>query len=407
MVHTCCTPAAMKERIFAESKAMGSRFIRVDVELNGIFEAGGHSAANPFWKRLDEVLELSRRYELPVLGIVLIPPGWLALQDAKEFGRLAGEVAAYARDTITSWEILNEPDGAWAFQGTPEEYAHMLRAAYDAIAARVPEAEVALGGVMTPQQPAWIERVFATPEADAAHAFDIANLHLRGHERGLPGHLAAWRALLARHGFAGPVWVTEHGYPADPAFQTDPAFHGGEAAQAAFLTESVLSLAEAGANEVFVTLRDNLDGAFASEGVASIGSDPPHHVRRKPAFAAVRRLVDRWGELTAARAEQRSAEEAARLDGERAAFYRFRAAGYRGVARVARAKLTRLRARYGAARFAGPRARLARQVTRAARQLRRRQNEVVWMRAVAGVYEIRAALHLQHASERAAFVAGP
>ena len=40
MVHTCCTPPAMKERIFAEAKAMGARFIRVDVELAGIFEAG-------------------------------------------------------------------------------------------------------------------------------------------------------------------------------------------------------------------------------------------------------------------------------------------------------------------------------------------------------------------------------
>jgi hypothetical protein len=40
MVHTCCTSAAMKERIFAESKAMGARFIRVGVELHGIFLAG-------------------------------------------------------------------------------------------------------------------------------------------------------------------------------------------------------------------------------------------------------------------------------------------------------------------------------------------------------------------------------
>src|ERR671922_172323 len=60
MLHTCCTPPAMKERLFAESKAMGARFIRVDVELAGIFDGD----AEPDWERLDEVLELSRRYEL-------------------------------------------------------------------------------------------------------------------------------------------------------------------------------------------------------------------------------------------------------------------------------------------------------------------------------------------------------
>src|SRR5688500_1444277 len=106
MIHTCCTPDAMKERLFAESKAMGARFIRVDVELNGIFEAGGHSPQNPDWRRLGRIAELSRRHDLPVLGILLHSPAWLsscpeagaeavrcAPRDPAVFGRLAGQVA--------------------------------------------------------------------------------------------------------------------------------------------------------------------------------------------------------------------------------------------------------------------------------------------------------------------------
>jgi hypothetical protein len=406
MVHTCCTPRAMKERLFAESKAMGARFIRVDVELSGIFEAGGHSEQNPNWARLDEVLGLSRRHQLPVLGIVLSSPASVPPHDAATFGRLAGAVAAHARDTITHWEILNEPDGRWTFHGTPEQYAHMLRAAYDAIGARVPEAAVAMGGLMTPEDPAWIERVLAAPGADAAHAFDIANLHLRGHERGLPGLVTAWRDRLARYGFGGPVWVTEHGYPADPAFQTDPVFHGGEPAQAAFLTESVLSLAEAGAAEVFVTLRDNLDGRFASEGVVDVNDHPPFASRRKPAFAAVRRLVDRWDELLAARAEQRQAEAAASAELAESAVWRLRAAGYRAAARPLRAKLTRLRIRFRAARRERVRVRLDRKIDRTSRRLWRRRDQRGWARAVAELYELRAAIHRQRALELAAFVAG-
>jgi hypothetical protein len=406
MVHTCCTPAAMKDRIFAESKAMGARFIRVDVELSGIFEAGGHSEDNPNWARLDDVIELSRRHQLPVLGIVLSPPTWATRTDAATFGRLAGEVAAHARDTITRWEILNEPDGAWAFDGTPEQYAHMLRAAHDEIGARVPDSAIAMGGVMTPEDPAWIERVLATPGADAAHAFDIANLHLRGHERGLAGLLAGWRDRLARHGFAGPVWVTEHGYPADPAFQTDPFFHGGEPAQAAFLTESVLSLAEAGANEVFVTLRDNLDGGFASEGVVHLNAEPPFAARRKPAFAAIRRLVDRWDELMAARAEQRLAEEAVPGELAQSAAWRLRAAGYRAATRRLRAKLTRLRVRRWGARRQVVRARLDRKIDRTSLRLRDQRTHRRWAKAMCDLYVLRAELHRQHAAERAAFVAG-
>jgi hypothetical protein len=406
MVHTCCTPPAMRERIFAEAKAMGARFIRVDVELAGIFESGGHSEDDPDWSRLDAVLELSRGHELPILGILMRPPGAAPWDDPEAFGRLSAAVAAHARDTVTHWEILNEPDGPWAFDGTPEQYARLLRAAYDAIGARVPEATVAMGGLMTPENPAWLDRMLATPGADAAHAFDIANLHLRGHERALPGVMTAWRDRLAGHGFAGHIWVTEHGYPGDATFQADPAFHGGEAAQAAFLTESVLSLAEAGANEVFVTLRDNLDGGFASEGVVDIEDHSPFAVRRKPAFTAVRRLVDRWDELIAARAEQRRAEEAALFERGRAATWRLQAAGLRPGARTLRAKLTRLRARKRLARREYVRKRLARQISRTALRLRRKRSAMGWCRAIADDFALRAGLYELHAAERAAFVAG-
>ena len=366
MVHTCCTPLELKERIFAEAKAMGARFIRVDVELAGIF--GGGSAGPPHWARLDEVFELSRRYELPVLGILLSPPTQVSPSDAAEFGHLAGEVAAHARDTVTHWEIVNEPDGAWAWTtGSPEDYARILRAAYDAIAARVPEAEVALGGLMASPHSGWIERVFATPGADAAHAFDIASVNVRDAARRLPGRLAAWRTLLERYGFTGPLWVTEHGYSGDLTYQNDPAFRGGEAAQAAFLTESVLRLAQAGASEVFVTLRDNLSDRFLSEGVVAIDGAPPYGARRKPAFAAMRRLVDNWARLAAAHAERCLHEEASRRARRHAVAASRRGNALRTRVRTAARRLAHLRARHRAAHGPRARRRLRRQVSIAGR----------------------------------------
>jgi hypothetical protein len=311
MVHTCCTPPAMKERIFAEAAASGAEFIRVDVELGGIFGSAG-SRERPDWRALDEVIALAQRHDLKVLGLVLGMPAWLSscpergpgaalcpARDPAEFGRLAAEVAAHARGSIRHWEILNEPDADWAFKGTAEDYARMLSAVYDAIHARVPEARVVLGGVERPRERSWIDRMLDTPGAGAARKFDIAALHLRLRLRNeladLPAYLRAWRDLLAAEGFRGPVWVTEHGYPADPRFQWDPAYRGGDAAQAAFLRESIPRLTDAGASQVFVTLRDNLWGEYLSEGLVHIDEAAPDlPVARRPAFDVVRELSPGW-----------------------------------------------------------------------------------------------------------------
>jgi hypothetical protein len=309
MVYTCCMPAATKERVFAQAGASGAEFIRVDVELNGIFEGTG-SRERPDWRHLDEVIRLARHQDLEVLGLVLGVPSWLsdcpelgsdaarcAARDPAEFGRLAGEVAAHARGSIDHWEILNEPDANWAFKGGPEDYARMLSAAYDAIKERAPEAQVVMGGVERPWEHAWVERVLAAPGANAVRKFDVAAAHLRLHVPGAANDLArvlrGWRELLAGHGFGGPVWVTEHGYPADAAFQRDPAHRGGDAAQAAFLHESVPLLTEAGAAQVFVTLRDNLWGEYLSEGI--VGRPSFHVVREVDAQLRFERLAAESG----------------------------------------------------------------------------------------------------------------
>ena len=185
----------------------------------------------------------------------------------------------------------------------------MLSAAYEGIKARVPEAAVVMGGMQSPHETAWLERVFATPGADAVHKFDVANVHLRGTVEAVVSRYAEFRRRLAGYGFSGPLWVTEHGYAADPAFQADPAHRGGDASQAAYLTQSLIGLGEAGAEQVFVTLRDNLGGEYASEGLVHIDETPGYPVTRRASFAAVRRLVDRWDELMAWRAEQRVQEQ--------------------------------------------------------------------------------------------------
>ena len=333
MVYTCCTADANKERIFAEAEAVGADFIRVDIEMSGIFKGqGGGSPDGPDWTQFDEVMELARKHHLRVLGLLVAPPAYIstcptgpdpgrcAVAYTAEFGRLAGEIAEHAQDTIRHWEILNEPDADWAFTGTPEQYAAMLSAAHDGIKARVPDARVVLGGISSPKDPAWLERMFATPGTDAIHKFDIANVHLRGPVAPVVNRYQQFRAWLGDRGFKGPLWITELGYAADPAFQVDPNFTGGDAGQAAYLTQALLDLGEAGAEQVFVTLRDNGDGAYASEGLVHMDEAPGGTTTRRESFYAVRRLATNWDPLMAWRREQAQSEQGARLYEAVAAF---------------------------------------------------------------------------------------
>jgi hypothetical protein len=324
MVFTCCTPDPLRERIFDEAEAVGAEFIRVDVEMSAIFQRpNGKQRDRPDWTHLDQVLELAREHHLHVLGLLLAPPAYISTcpdrggdagrcpaADTGEFGRLAGEIAEHARDTIRHWEVLNEPDAEWAFAGTPRQYAAMLSAAHDGIKARVPNARVVLGGISRPKDTAWLERVFAAPEADAIHKFDIAGVHLRGPVDPVVHRYREFHAWLAARGFGGPLWVTETGYPADPAYQVDPRFTGGDAAQAGYLTQSLVELGEAGAEQVFVTLRDNdeLDGQYVTEGLANIDATAGGATMRRDSFAAVRRLATNWDELMAWRREQGGSE---------------------------------------------------------------------------------------------------
>jgi hypothetical protein len=334
---TCCSPEGLQERLFEEAEASGAQYVRVDVELHGIF---GASADQPDWTHLDRMVELAKRHHVKLLGILRGTPAWLsdcpdrgakasicAPRDPAVWGQLAGEVAAHAQGDIDHWEILNEPDARWAFLGSPQDYARMLSASYDAIKRDAPGAQVVFGGVERPREHEWITAVLATAGADAAQKFDIAAVHLRLRLRNrlpdLVAWLVTWNQLLQRYGFDGPTWVTEHGYPADPAFQWDPTYRGTDAAtgadaQAAFLRHSIPLLSHAGAAQIFVTLRDNLYGEFLSEGIVHVDeSQPSYPAVRRPAFGVVRDLAITWDPSlytrSGAREQMREAAELGRL----------------------------------------------------------------------------------------------
>ncbi|MGO9961446.1 MAG: hypothetical protein ACLP50_36645 [Solirubrobacteraceae bacterium] len=306
------TPLAFKAQMFSQAAAMDVSEIRVDLDLSAVYSSPG---AAPDFSTVDQYMSLAAAYHLRVLANITTMPWWLAdcqtpaeaaaasyecgTNEPVAYAQLVGAIAAHAKGYVDDYELINEPDGSWAWSGTPRQYAWMLSDVYQAVHQADPGARVMFGGLMA--NDGWIQQVFATPGANAAHSFDIANVHIRALMPQLAPDLASWRKLFARYGFDGLIWVTEHGYPSDPAYQYDPSYRGttpqnGLDEQAAYLRASVPTLITAGAAKVFITERDNLGGAFASEGVVSgqvsdpIADQPSYTIVRKPAFYALKAL---------------------------------------------------------------------------------------------------------------------
>jgi hypothetical protein len=303
------TPFSAKRVMFRAAAALGVSRIRVDIALSGVFPT---SSGPPDYSGVNQYMTLARRYRLHVLADLLATPYYLAdcvtaTQAAVSYrcppanpalwGRDAGLIAAHTRGVIDDFEIINEPDNGQFFYGTAQQYAHILSASYRAIHATDRSARVALGGLMAVWNHAWVREMLATPGADAIHSFDIANIHVRGSATQAAPVVAGWRRYFADKGFAGPLWVTETGYPADPEWQTEPGYRDGPAAQARWMTRVLPAMLGAGAAMVFVTERDALTGPFASEGVFQapdpLPADPV--VTPRPSYYAVHTLI---GELT-------------------------------------------------------------------------------------------------------------
>jgi hypothetical protein len=307
------SPFSFMQAMFAEAAGLHASAIRVDVAPALMFT---DPSQPPDFSGLDEMISLSRQYHLRVIADLVSVPWWIAAcqtppgiaqisrcgtDDLLDYRSVITQIVARADPVIRDWEIWNEPDQGAFFTGTPQQYAQMLRVAHDAIKDLDPQANVLLGGISGVSGTSWLAQVVAAPGADAAHAFDTANIHERSPLDALSADVVSWRRSLAGYGFTGPLWVTEHGYPSAQAFQYDPSYAGGSGSQAAYLTASIPTLIDAGAAEVFVTERDNLGGQYASEGL--LGGDvldPPvadPQPAEKPAYAAVRLLADCYRSL--------------------------------------------------------------------------------------------------------------
>jgi hypothetical protein len=204
---------------------------------------------------------------IPVYFVVTQTPSWATASQAPNapppadaYADFVRRLAAHFRGRVSAYELWNEPDEAFSWEGgaTPAQYAALLKPAYAAAKSADPGARVGVGGLVA-NHFAFVEGLYA---AGAKGSFDFVSVHTdtacnradpRVAGRDENGRISRWsftgyrevRASMLDHGDDKPIWMTELGWSVTG--QACP--HGGPGAgvspgqQAAFLTRAYACLA--------------------------------------------------------------------------------------------------------------------------------------------------------------------
>jgi hypothetical protein len=217
----------------------GVQILRAQFDWNRIETWPGHFDLHEY----DRLVADAAVSGLRVLPILQAPPGWWSTapatgagpamyppNDDAAFGRFAatlvhryGPGGTLWQDEpwlpklpIISWQIWNEPSllRFWATGPDPAAYTALLKAAYSAIKAVDPSAEVVAAGLpLSPLGMPFKKFVDGMYAAGAKGNFDTFALHAYASTASGSIWIARYaRGLLDAHGDPAPIWITEFGW---------------------------------------------------------------------------------------------------------------------------------------------------------------------------------------------------
>jgi hypothetical protein len=189
-----------------------------------------------------------------------------AVNRYKPGGVLAQQAGWPAGAGITHWEIWNEEDYLFFWDGTVADYARLLKVAYLTIEQTDPTAQIIFGGLSninlsTVANPNFYNDIMALFDADPLAAtfnyfHDILATHSYFYAWNSWYHV--WRAhhTLAIRGLDKPIWLNENGVPAwddypGPVWDPHSGFRATMTEQADFVIQSALFSTFAGADGIF------------------------------------------------------------------------------------------------------------------------------------------------------------
>ncbi len=235
---------ADRVQILDQLAAAGLEWVRIDIGWSG-YEPEAPGTIDPYYQgRVDAAVDEARARGLKVLLTAWLTPAWAnggigerhPPTDPADYARFLTWAADHYRGRVEAWEIWNEPNLTEFWQGSVEEYASLLRAAYPAVKAGDPDAEVVLGG------PAYNDTDFlgALYDLGVQGSFDVMATHpYQGFAdappetpddgtRGTLTHIGAVRDLMEAHGDGDlPIWFTEFGWSAHPTEPGAPNWQWG------------------------------------------------------------------------------------------------------------------------------------------------------------------------------------
>ncbi len=226
-------------------------------------------------------------------------PGGLAQQEVPGW--------PYGRG-VRAWEIWNEPDLTFFWNGTATDYARLLKVA--AIAARQadPQARILFGGLAIFEKPNWLREVLNALQNDPAPDlrdafgwyFDILPIHSYSYAWQTFRYLNQVKATLRDFGLSKELWVNESGLPVwddypGPTWDPNSGYRGTREEQAAYVVQSAAYAIWLGAQVVFhFMLHDDCGNGPESHDAFGLYRNPspapcyPSDAGARPAAAAYR-----------------------------------------------------------------------------------------------------------------------
>lgn len=249
---------ADRVEILDKLAAAGLEWVRIDIGWSG-FEPETPGVIDTWYQgRVDHAIDEARARGLRVLLTAWLTPRWAndgvgerhPPDDPQDYARFLTWAADHYRGRVAAWEIWNEPNLTEFWTGDVGQYAALLRAAYPAVKAGDPDAQVVLGG------PAYNDTDYlaALYDLGVQGSFDVMATHpYQGFAnappetpddgtRGTLTHIGTVRDLMVEHGDGDlPIWFTEFGWSAHPTDPDAPNWQWGvtEAEQGDYLVRTL------------------------------------------------------------------------------------------------------------------------------------------------------------------------
>jgi hypothetical protein len=217
---------------YADMRAAGVKYDRVVFDVAYLM----HGPGSWKWENYDALVNDARANGIEIMGVFMNSALWMA--DApnapgifkvpsnlhlpwnhgdNKWGNFVHTVVNRYKDRVNSWEVWNEPNLGEFWQGTPQQFAHLMKSSYQAARAADGDAVIAFGGVyrdvnLDRSKALW-QALSSLPDAKANnYFFDVMGYHLYdGGSCSTDDEIGRIRAAWMPYFGHKTVWITETG----------------------------------------------------------------------------------------------------------------------------------------------------------------------------------------------------